>query len=57
MMLAVVGAGLVALAALARNFEWVGAYVPPKSVSWLIFVGTLAMMLGMVLANATPIVM
>lgn len=57
MMLAVVGTGLMTLSLLPRHFERAGVFLSPKLVKWLFLLGMLAMIIGMLLANVTPIVM
>ena len=55
--LAVIGTGLMMLSFLPRHFMHCRSLLSPKLANWLFLVGMLVMLIGMFLANVTPIVM
>ena len=55
--LAVLGTGMMLLSLLPRYFERVGTFLSPKAANGVLLLGMLVMLIGMLLANVTPIVM
>lgn len=55
--LAVLGTGLTLLSFLPRYSERVGIFLSPKVAGRLLLLGIFVMLIGMLLANVTPILM